>query len=119
MSTQKRVIRSWATKISRPHLRNCRRRTNCTERAGNQGQLVLSRLARYVCAGAGGETAPLWSIFWSAWAWLTTKFLHSDQSPGQLVRSTNKTERTGSPPPQEAHRHQQRDGANGKPVSPR
>lgn len=119
MSTQKRVIRSWETKTSRSHLWNCRRRTNCTERAGNQGRMVLSRLARYVCAGAGGETAPLWSIFWSAWAWLATKFLQTDQTPGQLVRSTIKTERTGSPPPLEAHRLLLRVGAFGIPVSPR
>ena len=63
---------------------------SCTERAG---------VARHVCAAAKGQTAPLMSIFWSAVAWLVTKFLQPDRPDRQLARPRLSAEHRGSPPP--------------------
>jgi hypothetical protein len=130
MSTQKRENR-W-------------QRMSCVERAGafgNPGDRLsllgrqarvfpsLAHIARYVCAIASGETAPLLSILWSAWAWfhasdkdlspeapeqLATKFLQSDCPIGQLVQPVIKVNRRGSPPSGAGRR-----GALGMPASPR
>ena len=112
MSTQKRESR-W-------------QRKSCTERMGVLGGQSWSRrrtsrndprptrVARFVCAVAKGQTAPLVSILWSAFAWLATKFLPSDHHIGQLVRPVLKADRRGSPPPRVASR-----AALGKQASPR
>ena len=101
MSTQKRENRS--------------QRLSCSDRAG-WGAFPGSRhVARLIWAtAANGRTAPLLSIFWSAMAWMATKFLHSDHPIRQLVRPVLKADRRGSPPPQVRSR-----AALGKQASPR
>jgi len=113
MSTQKRASRS-----SRAALR-CRegwfrrQRMSCTERAEGWGGLVPPSMARFGCAGAGGVTARLFSIFWSIGAWLATKFLQADLPIGQGVRMVLTAERKVSPP------HHPWLGAFGETVPPR
>jgi hypothetical protein len=97
MSTQKRESR-W-------------QRKNSTERMGVLGGQFWSRgrtirndprpthVARFVCAVANGQTAPLVSILWSAFAWMATKFLRSDHLLGQLVRPVLQADRRGAPTP--------------------
>ena len=86
MSTQKRE--------------SCRR--EAPERAGGQDHWDPSELARFVRAIAGSGTAPLWSIFWSAWTWAATNFLHKDQPIRQRVQPELWVELAGFPPPQRA-----------------
>jgi hypothetical protein len=90
MSTQKRENR-W-------------QRMSCTERAGAGSFPLPSDLARYVCAIANGGTAPLLSIFWSAYAWLATKFLQTDYPIRQLVRPVPTARHRSSPPPRVGRR---------------
>jgi hypothetical protein len=85
MSTQKRVNRS-------QHIK-------CTDRAGVGCIPLPAYVARCVYAVAKGRTAPLLSIFWSAMAWVATKFLHSDHLTRQLIRPVLEADRHGSPPP--------------------
>jgi len=101
-------------------------RMSCTERAGAWKYSSPAHIARFVCAVATGQTAPLLSILWSAWAWfhpsdvivspgtkrfhpsdadlspgtprLATKFLQSDHLIRPLVRPVLKADRRGSPP---------------------
>ena len=100
MSKQKRVNRSQLI--------------NCMDRVRAGSFPIPAHVARYVCAVAKGETAPVLSILWSAWAWVATKFLHSDHHYRQLVRPVLKADRRGSPPPGARHR-----AALGKQASPR
>ena len=112
MSTQKRENR-W-------------QRKSCTERMGVLGGQSWSRgritrndpcpthVARFVSVVANGQTAPLVSILWSAFAWLATKFLPSDHHLGQLVRPVLKADRRGSAPPRVPNR-----AALGTQASPR
>lgn len=117
MSTQKRECRSIpGTEICRRGYRRRQQPLDSAERAGENGTLVSAPFARHVCALAGGGTAPLWSIVWSALAWLATKFLQSDQPLGKRVRPAFEAERTGSPPPPPSAC---RLAVLGKPVSPR
>jgi hypothetical protein len=87
-------------------------RMSCSERAGAWKYSSPAHIARFVCAVATGQTAPLLSILWSAWAWfhrsdeilspgtkrLATKFLQSDHLIRPLVRPVLKADRRGSPP---------------------
>ena len=112
MSTQKRENR-W-------------QRKSCTERTGVLGGQSWSRgrtagndfrpthVARFASVIASGQTAPLVSILWSAFAWLATKFLPSDHHLGQLVRPVLKADRRGSAPPRVPNR-----AALGTQASPR
>jgi len=100
MSTQKRVNRSQPIRY--------------TNRAGVGCVPLPGFIARYVCAVANGRTAPLLSIFWSAVAWMATKFLQSDHHTRQLVRPVPKADRCGSPPLRVRRR-----AALGKQASPR
>jgi hypothetical protein len=112
MSTQKRESR-W-------------QRKSCTERKGVLGGQSWSRgrttrndprpiyVARFASAVANGQTAPLVSILWSAFAWMATKFLRSDYLLGQLVRPVLKADRRGSAPPRVPNR-----AALGTQASPR
>jgi hypothetical protein len=112
MSTQKRESR-W-------------QRKSCTERTGVLGGQSWSRVrifrndprpthvARFASAIANGQTAPLVSILWSAFAWMATKFLRSDHLLGQLVRPVLKADRRGSAPPRVPNR-----AALGTQASPR
>ena len=112
MSTQKRENR-W-------------HRKSCTERRGvlggqswSRGRTIRndprpSQVARFACAVANGQTAPLVSILWSAFAWMATKFLRSDYLLGQLVRPVLKADRRGSAPPRVPNR-----AALGTQASPR
>ena len=115
MSTQKRE--NGVT----PATKTCRRGPRCrsqliksTDRAGVGCIPLPALIARYVCAAANGQTAPLVSILWSALAWMATEFLHSDHHIGQLVRPVLKADRRGSPPPRVRPR-----AALGKQASPR
>ena len=108
MDTRARQVRFMSTQ-KREHRSQPQR---CTHRAG-VGQLP-AHFARCACAAAGGPTAPLLSILWSALAWVATKFLHSDHPIRQLVRPALKADRRGSPPPPERFR-----AALGKLASPR
>jgi hypothetical protein len=102
MSTQKRESR-W-------------QRKSCTERTGvfggqswSQGRTTgndprPTHVARFASAIANGQTAPLVSILWSAFAWMATKFLRSDHLLGQLVRPVLKADRRGSAPPRVPNR---------------
>jgi hypothetical protein len=101
MSTQKRENR-W-------------QRMSCTERAGGWVLPRPAHFARYVRSVASGGTAPLLSIFWSAWAWLATKFLQSDRPIRLLVQPVLKANHRGSPPPLGAGRR----AALGTQASPR
>jgi hypothetical protein len=115
MSTQKRV--NWdspATKTRRREPRYRLQPIKCTDRAGVGSIPIPAHIARYVCAAAKGETAPLMSIFWSALVWVATKFLHSDHHIRQLVRPVPEADRRGSPPPRVRSR-----AALGKQASPR
>ena len=97
MSTQKRESR-W-------------QRTSSSERTGVPGGRFWPRgratrndprpthVARFACAVANGQTAPLISILWSTFAWMATKFLRPDHLLGQLVRPVLKADRRGAPPP--------------------
>ena len=115
MSKQKRENRTTpATKTCRRGLRYHLQHVSCTERAGARDDSSPAHIARFVCAVAGGGTAPLWSTFWSAIAWLATKFLQSDYLIRQLVRPVLKADRRGSPPPWVRLR-----AALGKQASPR
>ena len=76
-----------------------RQRMSCTERAGARDDSSPAHIGRFVCAVAGGGTAPLWLVFGLAIAWLATKFLQSDYLIGQLVQPVLKADRRGSPPP--------------------
>jgi hypothetical protein len=100
MSTQK-----W---VSRWH------RTSGTERAGEGSASGSLAIARHVRAIAGGATAPLVSIVWSAWAWMATNFLRWDFLLRQLVAPARKARLSGFPPPRVSRRR-----AFSKPVSPR
>src|ERR1035438_9564876 len=102
MSTQKRENR-W-------------QRITCTERAGAWVRLnpaLAPALIRLGCACAFGKTAPLLSLLWSTWAWLTardfhpspgepsrlaTKFLQSDRHHRHVVQPVFEAHRRGSPP---------------------
>jgi len=115
MSTQKRENRTTpATKTCRRGPRYHWQRVSCTERAGVRHYPRYAHVARFICAVAGGGTAPLSSILWSAWAWLATKFLQSDHLIRPLVRPGLMADRRGSPPPR-AGRH----AALGMQASPR
>jgi hypothetical protein len=85
MSTQKRENR-W-------------QRMSCRERAGVGSFPLPTQFARHVCAIAKVGTAPLLSIFWSAYAWLATKFLQMDYLIRQLVRPVSVARHRGSQPP--------------------
>ena len=101
MSTQKRVHRS--QRLSRP------------ERAGSGAFPGSHLVARHLWTTAvSGRTAPVWSILWSALAWVATKFLLPDYPIRQLVRPAPKADRSGSPPPPVRSR-----AALGKQASPR
>jgi hypothetical protein len=69
-----------------------------TERARARSFPYPAHLVRYVCTVAKGRTASLLPIFWSALAWVATKFLQSDHHNGQLVRPVLVAGRRGSPP---------------------
>ena len=115
MSTQKRVNPDTpATKLCRRGRRYRSQPIKCTDRAGVGCVPFPAQIARYVCAAAKGETAPLLSILWSAMAWVATKFLHSDHHKRQLVRPVLAADRRGSPPPRVRSR-----AALGKQASPR
>jgi hypothetical protein len=112
MSTQKRESR-W-------------QRKSCTERTGVFGGRSWpsgrttrndprpTHVARFACAVANGQTAPLMSILWSAFAWMATKFLRPDHLLGQLVRPVLTADRRGAPPPRVRSR-----AAMGTQASPR
>ena len=112
MSTQKRESR-W-------------QRRSCSERTCVLGGRFWSRgrtswngphpthVARFACAVANGQTAPLMSILWLTFAWMATKFLRSDHLLGQLVRPVLTADRRGAPPPRVRSR-----AAMGTQASPR
>ena len=115
MSTQKRV--NWDTPATKTRRRGPRYRSQpikCTNRAGVGCIPLPGPIARYVYTVANGRTAPLLSIFWSAVAWVATKFLLSDHPTRQLVRPVLMADRRGSPPPRARSR-----AALGKQASPR
>jgi hypothetical protein len=99
MSTQKRENRdTQATHISCSEP-GCRRQRIRPDRAGGWYQPDSSQIARKVWERAGGRTAPLWSILWSALAWMATQFLQKDQPLRHYVQPDLAAELAGSPPP--------------------
>jgi hypothetical protein len=98
MSTQKRE--NWCAPPTNTSRREpgCRSQRTPLDRAGGWDPKGLSHFARQARERVCGGTAPLWSIFWSAWAWLATKFLHKDQTYRHFVQPEFTTELSGSPP---------------------
>jgi hypothetical protein len=114
MSTQKRDNGPTPATKTRRQGSRYRSQPECTNRAGVGCIPLPAQIARYVCAAAKGETAPLVSILWSALALVATKFLHSDHHIRQLVQPVLEADRRGSPPPRARSR-----AALGKQASPR
>lgn len=116
MSTQKRESRSKpAGQLIRGGDWRCRQRQRCADREG-----AKALIARYVCAGADGGTAPIRSALRSMWMWMATIFLRADQLPGNFARPVFVAELSGSPPtPVCPPRRAPRLSAYGRPASPR
>jgi hypothetical protein len=99
MSTQKRENGTTpATTTCRRGPRYRWQRMGCTERTGAWKSPHPAQFARYVCAVAIGQTAPLLLVLRLAITWLATKFLQSDHLIRPLVRPVFKADRRGSPP---------------------
>jgi hypothetical protein len=99
--------------------RERRRRPKSLERAGGWDRTGSTHIARFVQVVAGGETALLWSMIWSAWAWMATKFLRKDQTTRHCVRLESfPAELAVSPPSRARGRLVRQLAARGTPASP-